>query len=48
MKNKFDVAVVIVRSNHDRKKFLFIQSRGAEAIDFFYFPNEIILHGQGE
>ena len=47
MKNKFDVAVVIVRSNHDRKKFLFIQSRGAEENDFFFFPNDIILPGQG-
>ena len=47
MKDKFNVAVVIVRSNHDKRKFLFIQSRGAEENDFWYFPNDIILPNQG-
>ena len=46
MKNHFNVAVVIVRNNHDKKKFLFIQSKGVEGNDFWYFPNDIILSDQ--
>ncbi len=46
MKKHFNVAVVIVRNNHNKEKFLFIESKGVEGNDFWYFPNDIFLPGQ--
>ena len=46
MKRHFKVAVVIVRSNQNKKKFLLIGSEGLDGDDFWYFPNDIILPGQ--
>ena len=43
MKNKFDVAVVIVRSNQEPQKFLLICHEGIEEHDYWVFPNDIIL-----
>ena len=41
--SKFNVAVVIVRSNHDPRKFLLICHGGIEENDYWCFPNDIIL-----